>query len=207
LVRTREWQLEAVRQEDDQAIVVEWSIRENEGMLEEWPHKFRLRYRLTVGRSLSMLLEVENTSAEAFVFEEALHTYLRVSDARTVSVRGFGGKEYLDKVDGLTRKTEAESSLRLNGETDRIYLNTPSTCYIDDLDYSRTLEIAKTGSATTVLWNPWIAKAAALADFGDDEWPEMICIETANAAQNALPLQPGERHEMSASVRVLPFAH
>jgi D-hexose-6-phosphate mutarotase len=30
--------------------------------------------------------------------------------------------------------------------------------------------VAKSGSASTVVWNPWQAKAAAMADFGDDEY-------------------------------------
>jgi D-hexose-6-phosphate mutarotase len=37
---------------------------------------------------LTMALEVENRSATAFVFEEALHTYFTVSDVRRVTVRG-----------------------------------------------------------------------------------------------------------------------
>ncbi len=39
-----------------------------------------------------------------------------------------------------------------------------------------------------------------MADFGDDEWPAMLCIETANAADNALTLEPNASHTMSASI-------
>ena len=57
-------------------------------------------------------------------------------------------------------------------------------------------------SASTVVWNPWTAKAKAMADFGDDEWPGMLCIETANAADNTVTLAPGARHTMRATVAV-----
>ena len=41
-----------------------------------------------------------------------------------------------------------------------------------------------------------------MPDFGDDEWPRMACIETANAGANAITLAPGERHSMRAVVSV-----
>ena len=41
---------------------------------------------------------------------------------------------------------------------------------------------------------------AALPDFGDDEWPGMICVETANAADSAVTLAPGQTHRMSAGI-------
>jgi glucose-6-phosphate 1-epimerase len=53
-----------------------------------------------------------------------------------------------------------------------------------------------------VVWNPWIAKAKAMADFGDDEWPRMLCIETANAAQCAVRLAPRSTHRMMARIRI-----
>lgn len=30
----------------------------------------------------------------------------------------------------------------------------------------------------TVVWNPWIEKAKSMADFGDDEYKKMICVES-----------------------------
>jgi len=55
--------------------------------------------------------------------------------------------------------------------------------------------VTKVGSRSTTIWNPWIAKSAALADFGDDEWQRMPGIETVNAAENSVTLAPGARHE------------
>jgi D-hexose-6-phosphate mutarotase len=53
---------------------------------------------------------------------------------------------------------------------------------VDDPVLDRRLVIEKRGSATTVVWNPWHEKAAAMADLGGDVWPWMLCVETANAA-------------------------
>jgi glucose-6-phosphate 1-epimerase len=41
------------------------------------------------------------------------------------------------------------------------------------------------------VWNPWIAKAAAMPDFGDDEWTGMLCIEAGNVRESAVTLEPG----------------
>lgn len=42
-----------------------------------------------------------------------------------------------------------------------------------------------------VVWNPWNKKAKALADFGNDEYNRMVCVEAA-AIENEITLQPGE---------------
>ena len=41
-----------------------------------------------------------------------------------------------------------------------------------------------------------------MSDFGPDEWRRMICVETANAADNAMRLPAGGRHVMRAVVRL-----
>jgi D-hexose-6-phosphate mutarotase len=56
----------------------------------------------------------------------------------------------------------------------------------------------KAGSLSSVVWNPWIAKAAALADLGDEEWREFVCVEQANANRNAVTLPAGDVHVFEA---------
>jgi len=41
-----------------------------------------------------------------------------------------------------------------------------------------------------------------MADFGDDEWPGMLCIETANVGDAAVTLRPDDRHTMTAEISV-----
>lgn len=43
----------------------------------------------------------------------------------------------------------------------------------------------------TVVWNPWEKKARSMADFGDDEYKHMLCIESA-AVERPIMLKPGE---------------
>ena len=160
------------------------------------------RFSVEVGAALTMKLEVRNTGTKPEQFEEALHTYLAVGDIRQVTVTGLENADYLDNTVGMARKNQGAEPIRFTGETDRIYLDTRAACVVYDPVLKRRLIIEKSGSDATVVWNPWIAKAKAMPDFGDDEWPGMLCIETANCKQHAVTLAPGATHSMQAVIRV-----
>ena len=198
--RTRPWQVEALAADDTGTVTLILRLDADETTRALWPHDFILRHRITFGAQLTMQLEVENTSGEPFQFEEALHTYLAVADVREIGITGLEDTGYLDKVDAFARKQQTAGPIRITGETDRVYLHTRTTCVLDDPKLARRITIEKSGSDTTVVWNPWIAKAKAMADFGDDEWPAMLCIETANAGESAITLAPGAVHTMRATL-------
>ena len=198
--RTLPWDVESLTFDEAGNVSLTLRLDPNDATRAHWPHDFVLRHRIAFGAKLDMQLEIENTSGAPFVFEEALHTYLAVSDVRHVSVTGLGNTAYLDKVDALQRKQQGAEPIRITGETDRIYLNTRATCVLDDPGLSRRIAVEKSGSDATVVWNPWIAKAKAMPDFGDDEWPAMLCIETANTGENAITLAPGATHTMRATL-------
>ena len=200
--RVLPWSVESLTQAPSGEVTVVLLLEANEQTRSQWAHEFALRHVITVGTKLSMTLAVENRSRAPLSFEEALHTYLAVEDVREASVSGLAQTAYFDKVDGFRRKTQDSTPIRIAGETDRIYIDTESACVADDPRAGRRILVEKSGSATTVVWNPWIAKAAAMADFGNEEWPRMLCIETANAADNAVTLPPGGTHEMRAVISV-----
>jgi D-hexose-6-phosphate mutarotase len=201
-VRTAEWLLESVSSEADGSITAQLEFVDSDATRAQWPHRFRAIYRITVGATLKMEFEVENTGREPLTYEAALHTYFRVSNAGDVAITGLQGAEYIDKVDGFTRKRLGNEPLRFTGETDCVFVNTTATTRLADRGLNRTIVVEKSGSDTTVVWNPWIAKAKAMADFGDDEWPGMACIETANSGENSITLAPGRRHSMIARIRL-----
>ena len=199
-VRAADWSVDSLEETPDGEIRAVFAFSDSDFTRALWPHAFRIRYTVEVGRSLRMRLSVENTDSEPFSFEAALHTYIRVADVRSVTVSGLEETEYIDKVDGGARKRQSDQPLRFHAETDRVFLDTPAACEVDDPGLNRRVSVSKTGSLTTVVWNPWVAKAAAMADFGDSEWPKMLCIETANAGENAVSSRPGETHEMTATI-------
>jgi glucose-6-phosphate 1-epimerase len=199
--RLREWAIESISHKGND-VVVALVLASDESTRSIWPFDFVARHTITIGSALRMRLEVQNKSAGPIRFEEALHTYFTVGDVKQISIEGLAGTKYIDKVDGAKTKDQVDPQIRFTGETDRVYLDTKATCVINDPVMKRRIEISKSGSNATVVWNPWINKSKAMPDFGDDEWPGMVCVETANAAQHAMELPAGKTHSMTASIRL-----
>jgi glucose-6-phosphate 1-epimerase len=205
LARLRTWKLTATGQDDDGAVRLRLELASDADTLRAWPHAYHIAFTVRVGRTLEMKLAVANPTDAAIEFEEALHTYLAVGDARRVTVTGLAGAAYIDKLDGFRRKQQTDDPLRIEGETDRVYLDTTAACEVRDPVAGRRIRISKSGSASTVIWNPWIAKARSLADFGDEEWTAMLCVETANVADNKISLPPGHTHCIQAALHAIPL--
>jgi glucose-6-phosphate 1-epimerase len=193
LVRTEDWQCHEVRSLDDGRVQATFGY--------EVPDEFDVSYTITVGASLTLQLTAAHSGTRGATYEMALHTYLAVGDVRQVSVRGLDGVMYVDKTDGFRHKRQS-GDVTITGETDRVYLDAPSSVTLHDAAMSRRIVTETTGARSAVVWNPWIEKAAKMADFGDDEWPQMICLETANVMDNAVTLAPGASHTMAATIRV-----
>jgi glucose-6-phosphate 1-epimerase len=169
-----------------------------------WPAEFRLVYRVTFASELRLELVVANTGETLLRFEEALHAYHRLGNVLDARVTGLSNIEYIDKADSNRKKVQ-HGEIAIVSETDRVYLNTNGEVELEDSGFRRRTRVAKENSRTTVVWNPWVQKAHSLSDFGDDEWMQMICIETSNVSDFAVELAPGREHKMKALVRVVDF--
>jgi glucose-6-phosphate 1-epimerase len=62
--------------------------------------------------------------------------------------------------------------------------------------------IEKVGAASSVVWNPWAQKAAAMVDLGDAAWRSMVCVETGNITDNEVRLAADDEHQMSTAISV-----
>ena len=200
--RTSNWTVQSTNANDEGSVTIAMELAAAADPKSFWPHAFRATHRVTFGSTLKMEFSVFHTGGEPFLFEEAMHSYFHVGDVREVSVTGLAGTTYLDKTNAGEEILQGVSPVRILAETDRVYLDTTAACVIDDRKLQRKITILKTGSSSTVVWNPWIAKAKAMVDFGDDEWPSMLCIETCNVGRSAIKLGPGESHTMVAEILV-----
>ena len=207
-VRTRPWQVTEVTVPGTPGpeshglapAVVRFECRSDADTLALWPHEFRLELVFELGAALHITWRVHNTGSAPFDFEQALHPYFPVRDVHSASVNGLQNAAYIDKTDQMTIKTQTESVVRFSAETDRLFLDTAAELTLDDPASNRRLRIHKTGSNSSVVWNPWIAKAAALADLGDEEWREFVCVEQVNAAKNSIQLPAAKSYTMTASL-------
>ena len=194
LARLRRWDVVDTRVMDDGAVRIDLATQID---------PFAVVHRVEVcgggGPALTMSLIARNASAGEARYTAALHHYFAVSDIRRVEVTGLEHAAY--RQFGVEHR-QGDEPIRFDAETDRLYTNTPATCVLHDPGWARRIVVSKQGSQSTVVWNPWTDKARALPDFGDDEWPGMLCIETANIAENAVTLGAGAEHTMTARVEV-----
>lgn len=199
--RTVPWELAAARVYGDGSVELALVLAENEQTRALWPHRTRAELLLTVGATLKVTLTTFNEDDHEVIIGEALHAYFHIGDIGAVRVRGLEGSVYIDKVAGGARKQQ-QGAISFAGETDRIYMDTATECVIEDDRLRRCIRIAKSGSRSTVVWTPWTEKADKMGDFGPGGWRGMVCVESANAAQNAVTVRPGGNHALAVEYRV-----
>jgi D-hexose-6-phosphate mutarotase len=156
---------------------------------------------VTVGPELRVELVVQNPGSSAFSYTGALHSYFSISDVANVTITGLEDGDYLDKVEQFRRKTQ-QGPITIEAETDRIYLETEADCVIQDKGWARSIQMAKIGSRTTVIWNPWQARARQLPDLADQEYRDMVCVETVNTVDDIVTVPPGGEGRLSAVISV-----
>jgi glucose-6-phosphate 1-epimerase len=200
-VRTKEWRLESVSV-DGESVTVVCATEEDESTQRWWPHAFRLRFTLSIGKALRLGLTATNTGQTSFRFEEALHTYFRVGQVEKVSVRGIDRVAFLDNFDDNRKKIQS-GDLIFARKTDNAYIEVRSSAELVDPTLGRTIRTEKHDSATTVVWNPWKEGAASLSDLGTEEWRQFACVEASNILDSSIALEPGQEHSLQAILSVV----
>jgi glucose-6-phosphate 1-epimerase len=203
--RLSPWEFFGADESDDAASVTLRLTDTADSRASAWPHRFEALYTVRVGEQLELSLTVTNRDDIAVRYEQALHTYLTVGDVRDIQVLGLQGIPYIDKVLGAQPTAGQPQPLTITAETDRIYLGPVAPTVVEDPKLGRSITISKSGSETTVVWNPWVDKARGMSDFGDDEWQGMLCVEASNVGDLAIGLPPGESHTMSVRFDVEPL--
>lgn len=203
--RVSTWAIESVTQDRASGdVAIALRLDQRSAVNSGWPFEFEAIYRITIGASLGLSLQVH--SSTTFEFEEALHTYFNVSDVREVSVTGLESLPYLDKTNGMQRITQPQPPIQFTGHTDRIYLGAKGRAIVlDDPGLRRRIRIHSANAAAAVLWNPWETKIRTIADLAPGEWSSMLCVETANVADHAVTLESDEPHVMQASITCEPL--
>lgn len=193
--RTTLWEISGVESRPDGTTKLVFHLPESATPKNQWPHASTLESHITIGAHLEVDLVTRNQGNHPLTLGQALHTYFQVGDIRTVRLHGLDGCSYLDKVDGGVCKVQ-QGAVNFTQETDRIYLGTTHNVVIEDPQMQRQIHIAKRGSASTVVWNPWIEKAAKMGDLGENGYLHMVCVENANAAEDVVMLAPETDHHL-----------
>jgi glucose-6-phosphate 1-epimerase len=200
--RTATWHLDGVETAGRGSLTLTLSLGDGDVGSAFWPERFGAIYTVTFARTLSLRLAVQNRATHPIVFEEALHSYFAISDITQIAISGLAGTTYIDKTDAARRKSQPADPITITAETDRVYLDTPRQCVVEDRGWRRRIVIEKGGAASSVVWNPWTEKAIAMADLGDPAWRGMVCVETGNIADNEVRLAADAEHQMSTAIVV-----
>ena len=200
-VRTRVWELRDTTQDASGQVVLRIGLVDDASTRALWGHAFDLELIVTVGQTLSMALVTRNTGTAPFTITDALHSYFSVGNIAHTTVQGLDGCAYLDKVQSFAQARQT-GAIAFTGETDRIYTDTTAECQIHDQAGGRHIRVAKQGSTSTVVWNPWSEREKAFADMAAGEYREMVCVETCNAGPDQVTLAAGQQHTLLAVISV-----
>lgn len=198
LVRTLDWRLEDIRQEDD-AVSIEFVFDTREQPLADWPHAVELRLGIRLDQRLHLRLGSHNHGDQPLFLSQALHSYFAVSDIHQAQVEGLHGCRYIETLEDWQSRLQ-QGPVTFDGETDRIYLGVPSQISIRDPGWRRRIHLMSSGSQSAVVWNPWIDKSRSLSQFAADAWTGMLCIETANLLEDRVELPPGAGQALAVSL-------
>jgi len=199
--RLSEWSVGAADELSDGSIRLSLELPDDADFSEFWEYDTGARISITVGRELEVKLTTLNSGTKPVPISAALHSYFNIDSIKHVQVSGLENERFLDM---LTDSEGVESEvLTVSSEVDRVYLEHSGDCRIEDSSLERTIKVAKAGSNSTVVWNPWVDKSARMSDFGDDEYKKMICVETTNSHEDARMVMPEEEHTLATVISLV----
>jgi len=190
--RLAEWQLIQTHATDDGIVTLILALPPVPGR--EAYASLSTQFTLTVGETLTMqLIAANDSSSETLAVEDCLHTYFQVGDINQVSLTGLADAPFDDFAAGAAgaRKVEKDAVLHITKETNRVYPDNTAAVVIRDEKLKRTIRVEKSGSNSTVVWNPWTTQKLP-DDFDPAEYTQMICVESGNVKQNRHSLAPGQ---------------
>jgi D-hexose-6-phosphate mutarotase len=203
--RTAAWQLVKTSAAPNGTVTLHLALPEIPGR-EAWKN-LRTEFIVTVADTLTLELVAANDGCEETLeIENCLHTYFHVGDIGAVSITGLKGAAYVDNAgDGLgALKTDGEHTLHITKETNRLYRDTDGLVEIRDDSFKRTIRVEKSGSHSTVVWNPWTTQKLP-DDFDPAEHKQMVCVESGNVKSNKLLLAPGKTSTLKVILSSVPL--
>eukprot|EP00730_Choanoeca_flexa_P012506 TRINITY_DN4339_c0_g1_i1.p1 TRINITY_DN4339_c0_g1~~TRINITY_DN4339_c0_g1_i1.p1 ORF type:complete len:290 (+),score=55.59 TRINITY_DN4339_c0_g1_i1:3-872(+) len=182
-----------------------------------WPFKFDAEFQIEFdAHRMHTSLQIINTDDKQIAFQALQHTYHQVSDIDKVQIVGLQDRHYLDKLQAKARCLQHDHALVIAQETDSIYPQVAAGLATAELtlrqpSYTTTITVGATKRTASgqhveqacdvVVWNPWIKKAAAMADFGNEEYKRMVCVEPGCIADK-VQLLPGEVFQLNQTLQV-----
>lgn len=197
--RTAVWSLEDARLEDG-AHKLLFRLPSEAGAAVGWRAAVDLCLEVGVGPVLALALTATNNGTAPVTLGGALHSYIAVGDVTRIRITGLEKRPFIDQLNPAARPVQ-EGPVVFTAETDRVYDDPGPRCVIEDPVLNRRVTVEKAGSRSTVVWNPWPEKARRMADLGEDQHRDFVCVETANALSDVVTVPAGGVHRLSAVLK------
>jgi glucose-6-phosphate 1-epimerase len=186
---------------NEQATSIVVSLDPAQAPFTDWHNKVGLEFEIRLSDALWMEMRSHNLSDSPLMLSNALHSYFSISKRSQVSIPAVTRLTYLDKLQNYLAQQQS-SAISINGEVDRVYQAPPEAIELLDSGKGINTSIRSWGNNNLVIWNPGQQNAQSLADFDDDGYERMICIEPANALEQSITLQPGECHRLGQLIKI-----
>jgi glucose-6-phosphate 1-epimerase len=90
----------------------------------------------------------------------------RSQDITATTVSNLSSLQYIDKTRDAKTFTESSDNISITAETDRVYQNVnPETPVLVNQNGNPWFAVKREALNDVVVWNPWVDKAAGMADF------------------------------------------
>lgn len=196
----------------DSFITATFELEPTESIFAVYPHKFSLKYEVTLSTEslTTRLIVTSNEDSVSFGMQALLHSYIAVPAIDKISLDGYYGCQYHDKMLPLSEGLQSEESavVTIDREVDRIYLysDTSSTIKVNQSEDSLLpiLQVSHAAHSSKqqqhpnnkiqndcVLWNPWIDKCRSIADLEDEAYLQYVCIEPG-IVSSVYEIEPSE---------------
>jgi len=194
--RTALFAFEGVEVLNEHTLQAKFFLEDSQESRKIWDYSFRVEVIFTLGEHLEVEILTNNCDTKEFLLTQALHTYLSVSEIQNIRIEGLESKEYLDTLTN-TKHTEA-TPITINAECDRVYQGVDKPITLRDK--SRSVTLYTEGSASAIVWNPWVEKGSRMSGMRADAYREFVCIESANAFEDFRVLQPNASHSLKVKI-------
>lgn len=178
--RTRFWHLHSINCVSPELTEVTLTFEAND--MPGFPHQAKLQYQITIGKELTLSVEIQNLDGHDFDFTGALHTYFSTDNVENAEVLGLTG-DYKDKTQGFDR-FETPAHYKITGEVDRVHLTDESRVTIREGQMNTFIEML--GHDSVVVWNPGSDLAKTMGNVSETGFPKFLCIEAAITSEKTV---------------------
>lgn len=184
--RTSDWRLAGCDKLANGAIRITLILSESPRTAALNYKAFTMTMSFVLGHELTIEFSITNNGNDHLECGWAFHSYFNLETLSRVRVAGLDGYDYLDATQGGQQYT-LDGEQTFNGEVDRYFVNASN---VQTIHGNQTIHLQGNNCNTVITWNPGAALASNMADIGDDNYHQFVCVERGAAFEDSWTITP-----------------